>query len=396
MTLLTNKTTIDMIKTFILATASLTACTAAFAQQGKQMLTSVEEKNIGDYWIEYAYNADGTLHYLESTDEYGTSNKLFNYNDAGQVVSIDFAAWNGFAFEPYSYVEYKYNDKGLLEWRRNWNFDDNGNKKDFYDAEIRNSYDEDGNLLYKVTYLYMENVADYVLMDSTTYTYSNGRLGRMDCYNKNGGLSSYYIYEYDARGDLEAEINYNTPYGTAASAETYSKREYQYDRSGNLKRLIYYLGTSMGGFNMPQDSTEYFYDESVSIDDVVYPVDPEETKNFENYLKSKIEGYSVYSLEEMDMKLSLTQVYEYTYEDFRPTSVKSIEVAKSAEPKVFVSGGTAFVLGFEDKDADYVIYDLSGRVVMSGKMAHGTVDVYGLHDGYYVLSVGDNNIKFRK
>ena len=385
-----------MIKTFILAAASLAAFTAAMAQENKQWVSMVEEKNIGGYRIQYFYNEDGTLQSLESTDDQGTTNKVFTYNDAGQVVSIDFGAWNGWVFEPYSYVEYDYNDQGLLAARRNWNLDDDGNKKDFYDAEIRNSYDEDGNLLYKVTYLYMENVADYVLMDSTTYTYSNGRLGRMDCYNKNGGLSSYYIYEYDARGDLEAEINYNTPYGTAASAETYSKREYQYDRSGNLKRLIYYLGTSMGGFNMPQDSTEYFYDETVSIDDVVYPVDPEETKDFENYLKSKIEGYSVYSLEEMDMKLSLTQVYEYSYQDFRPVSVKSIEVPKSDEPKVFVSGGTAFVLGYEHKDADYAIYDLSGRMVMSGKMAYGTVDVYGLHDGYYVLSVGDNNIKFRK
>lgn len=360
------------------------------------MLFSIEEKNIGDYYIEYSYNENGTLHSLECTDGYGTTKKDFIYNDAGQLEEVRHYAWNYFEFLPYGYVKYSYNDKGLLEWRRNWNIDDYGNFKEKYDAEIAYSYDDDGNVVEKVTELYIENNDAYALMDSTTYTYSNGRLGRMDCYRGDGALSSYYIYGYDARGNLELETNYNSQDGTAMNAQTYSRREYQYDRSGNLKRLIYYLATSMGGFNMPQDSTEYFYDETVSADNIVYPYDPDESREYEQYQKSKIEGYSVYSLEEMDMKLSLTQLYEYSYEDFRASSIETAEMDGTAEPKVFVSGGTAYVLGMADKDAGYVLYDLNGRVMMSGKLLHGTLDIYWLHDGYYVLTVGGKSIKFQK
>lgn len=385
-----------MVKRTFLAAASLMAFAAAFAQENKQMLSSIEEKNIGDYYIEYTYNEDETLKSLECTDTYGTSMKEFKYNDAGQVTEINLYAWNSFEFVQYAYVQYSYNDQGLLEWRRNWNFNDYGQMPENYDAQIAYTYDSDGNVATKVTDLYIANIDDYALMDSTTYTYSNGRLGRMDCYRGDGSLNSYYIYAYDARGSLETETNYNTVDGTASTAQRYSRREYAYDRSGNLKTLIYYLATSMGGFNMPQDSTEYFYDETVGIDEIVYAVDPEETKDFDQYLKSKMEGYSIYSLEEMDMKLSLTQLYEYNYEDFHASSVVDTEMSPASEPRVFVSGGTAYVLGMEDKDADYVLYDLSGRVMMSGTLAYGTLDIYWLNDGYYVLSVGGKSIKFRK
>ena len=42
-----------MKKTLLLATASLLTYTAAFAQNGKQMLETIEETNIGDNLISY-------------------------------------------------------------------------------------------------------------------------------------------------------------------------------------------------------------------------------------------------------------------------------------------------------------------------------------------------------
>ena len=174
------------------------------------------------------------------------------------------------------------------------------------------------------------------------------------------------------------------------------KRAYEYDRSGNLKEVVYYLANSSSEFSIPQDSTSYVYDTSVSADNLVYPIDPEEPEDYEPYLKSQLNGYSIYNLEEYDMKLALTQVFVYNWGDFHPLGVDKAMTAEGSDVKVYVSGGTAFILGLEDKGCDYAIYDMMGRTVLSGQLAGGTVDVCPLHDGYYILSVDGHNVKFRR
>lgn len=385
-----------MKKTLLLAAASLLTYTAAFAQNGKQMLETIEETNIGDNLIFYYYNSDELVDSIVAVDYYGTTSKVFTYNDNNQVERIDCYSYNSFEFEKYSYILYGYNDEGQKIWRQNWNVLPEGSWDDRYDAEITYTYNPDGSLLSQVTYLLYRNSNTYERMDSTVYRYSSGRLGRTDCYTGDGSLNSYYTYSYDPRGNMETELNYMSVDGTSSNVEVYSKRAYEYDRSGNLKEVVYYLANSSSEFSIPQDSTSYVYDTSVSADNLVYPIDPEEPEDYEPYLKSQLNGYSIYNLEEYDMKLALTQVFVYNWGDFHPLGVDKAMTAEGSDVKVYVSGGTAFILGLEDKGCDYAIYDMMGRTVLSGQLAGGTVDVCPLHDGYYILSVDGHNVKFRR
>lgn len=378
--------------TLLLATATL-FCSMAFGQTGKIMLDYVEETNIGDYLTNYYYNSDGLVDSLVCSDYYGTTSKSFTYNEQNQIETIDCYSWNGFIFTKYGYIKYGYNEQGQKIWRRNWNYVNNQWAENC-DAQISYTYNPDGNLSTAVTYLLVGD--KYQLNDSIVYRYSSGRLGRMDCYRGDKALSSYYTYSYSPRGDLNEELNYMTTDGTAASAELYSKRAYSYDRQGNLKEIVYYLANSMGTFNQAQDSTSYIYDTSVSASDIVYPVDPEDTDDYELYLKSKLIGYSIYTLEEYDMTLALTQIYEYNYADFRPLSVNKVPMMDGSDVRVYVTGGTAIVSGIEDKDAPYMIYDMTGRMVRKGNLAGGMVDIYPLLDGYYIMSVNGQSVKFRR
>ena len=260
-----------MKKTLLLAAASLLTYTAAFAQNGKQMLETIEETNIGDNLISYYYNSDELLDSIVAVDYYGTTSKVFTYNDDNQVERIDCYSYNGFEFEMYSYILYGYNDEGQKIWRQNWNVLPEGSWDDRYDAEITYAYNPDGSLLSQVTYLLYRNSNTYERMDSTVYRYSSGRLGRTDCYTGDGSLNSYYTYSYDPRGYMETELNYMSVDGTSSNVEVYSKRDYEYDRSGNLKEVVYYLANSSSEFSIPQDSTSYVYDTSVSADNLVYP-----------------------------------------------------------------------------------------------------------------------------
>ena len=90
-----------MKKTLLLAAASLLTYTAAFAQNGKQMLETIEETNIGDNMIFYYYNSDELVDSIVAVDYYGTTSKAFTYNDDNQVERIDCYSYNSFEFEKY-------------------------------------------------------------------------------------------------------------------------------------------------------------------------------------------------------------------------------------------------------------------------------------------------------
>ena len=63
---------------------------------------------------------------------------------------------------------------------------------------------------------------------------------------------------------------------------------------------------------------------------------------------------------------------------------------------VFVHGGTMFVLGNVDRNAQAVITDMDGRVRMNATLNNGILDVYSLGSGLYILSVDGQSVKFRK
>lgn len=373
-----------MKKNLLLFAVMLSCGLGGYAQGEKQALKKIEETVIGDYDATYYYRPDGLIDYRVGNDYYGTYKVTFTYDENNNVVKRElfsddaFGGWfcNG-------YTVYDYDSEGKMLRRRNWNSDDYGNFNENPDGDETYEYNEDGTLKQTTMMFLVGN--NYELYNKGTYTYQNGRLVKFEVVVGNEEKKdSYDTYEYDGRGRLvwEGHYLYN---GSAASLDT--QRRYHYDRNSNLESEAYSIGTTV------QDSTYYYYSNE-KAEDFIYPVDLEEPKTYMDYLYNKMTGYQKYNLEESIGQLVKTETYEFTYGDM--TSVESVKDAAKGNISVVVDSDFGFVLGLEDRDAEYAIYDLSGNMVKKGTLRNGTFDSYLLNNGVYVFSVNGQNAKFRK
>lgn len=381
----------------LISMALLAVSVSAFAQDDKLMLTSREETNIGYYSVGYAYNAAQMLDTLICVNEVADYKSTYHYDEDGLLVSVTTGVYDGFTWIDNAEVTYAYDEQGRKIERRNYNFV-NGLKPDYSDGIINYGYDADGNMLYSKTYVYMgkdENEENaYMYSDSTAYIYSQSRLTKKETWNvRSGEISQFDAYTYTAKGYLESATTY-FPYNGVD--EPYSKELYGYDRKGNMTYRNYYLANSAGQFRTVQDSISYIYDTDVDFSSIVYGVDPEEIAEFEKCMQSKIDMYEKYVLEEYTGNLGFTECYEFTYAPFKSSVAETAMGGDKDALSVFVHGGTLFVLGNVDRNAQAVITDMDGRVRMNATLNNGILDVYSLGSGLYILSVDGQSVKFRK
>jgi len=144
--------------------------------------------------------------------------------------------------------EYGYDDFGNLVLRHYIHADASGNEE-FLGANIY-TYDERGNKIrhdhYDESYQLSSDVYDYA---SCVMLYTpTGEIREEIFYGEDGslrresdGYPAYCRYEYDDRGNLIAESQYNEngdPCGS--SYDEYHRTEYRYDAMGNVTQTLYY------------------------------------------------------------------------------------------------------------------------------------------------------------
>ena len=226
---------------------------AAICLAGMALFSGCEKPEIDDNGIFYAKGSKlKQISYVESvkSKETGMIIAQYEYDEQGRISKVSQPMYedgtpmfeNGTIVGVFSYSDYVYNSKGLLE------------KIIYYHSNINTSFSN----LHTCSYTYDNNgkkhkeVIEYPQMpqnpvDSTVYFYDNNRMIREDKYEDGyfgsepwrSELVTYIEYEYDNQGKLVKETIYS---GTDKKPVQYSKHSYQ--NGLNVKTEIFNINNN--------------------------------------------------------------------------------------------------------------------------------------------------------
>ena len=209
-------------------------------------------------------------------------------NDGNQILKIVYNGWNTEtqSFVPSFKKEHTYDENGnfTLFIQYNWNtetqsFDfnygvgvieyyDDGKTKIEYDYEfkIEYTYDNDGNQILKIVYVWNTESQSFVPSQKEEYTYDNdGNQILKIVYVWNTESQSFvpsqkeeYTYDNDGNQILKIVYVWNTESQSFVPSQ---KEEYTYDNDGNqILKIVYGWNTESQSF-VPSQKEEYTYNE---------------------------------------------------------------------------------------------------------------------------------------
>lgn len=300
------------------------------------------------------------------------------YNEQNQLVRLDGYQFIYNQWKHVYYIEYTYNNQGLISSRTNYNnmdgeFEQGGIYEYFYD--------DNGNLIKS------ELTMAEVLYTIVEYTYENNRLAtEIWSYADFFGQSDEFVqserlrYTYNAEGKLTL-VNYDIY--DAGGWDDYATRTYTYNEAGNC--------TEVHAYDANENETErsIFYYDNRTLSETLMPWNPEMVR------PETFSNTNIYTTEEfwtLDANLVLQYMcdYEYTYADIDAVGLLDVEqlpltlTPNPAENLVMISGLNEGVHQME-------IIDLSGRVVMKDNIVNLTlIDLSTLQNGCYLVKVVNN------
>lgn len=174
-------------------------------------MTEYSSKDSVKDWREYKYDVKGNLIFEKGSDVGDTF--VYEYNKDNKISIIYSSNWE--MTKEKNSKKYEYNENGYLE--------------KIYGKNLlleEYEYNANGNMIKKVEYN-----DDMSISQSYTYEYdSNNRLTKDVLYNSSGNLRKWNSYSYDTNGNLTEEKNYST-FEDPVQAFTY-----KYDEQGKLIR----------------------------------------------------------------------------------------------------------------------------------------------------------------
>lgn len=354
----------------------------------EKMLTS------GDYNYKMSsYNSDDN--YINCYYSYDASHRLVSvyeivpaeyelidsvrYNEYNQMVRIDGYQLLGNTWKHVYYLEYTYNNQGLLASRSNYNnfdgvFEIGGTYEYFYNSngQIISSELTMADMLYQVVEYEYENN----LLATETWSYSNP-FSQSDVFEPAERIE----YTYNNDGNLTL-VTYNTFDGYAWSV--YGTRTYTYNEAGNC--------TEVHAYDADENETErsIFTFDNRLLEETLMPWTPEITRP-ETYTNKNI-----YRLEEywaLDANFTLQYVcdYEYNYVDIDAVGLADVKES----PLNITPNPTKDVIilsGLKEGVHQMEIIDMAGRVMMQGSITNNaTINLSDLQKGCYLVKVTNNN-----
>ncbi len=329
----------------------------------------------GDYYqvCTFTYNADNRL--LTMSDaidgEYDVIDSM-TYDAAGNLVRL--SGWqllNGVRQNVY-YIDYTYNDAGLITSRSNYNnFDGVWELGGIYSY----TYNSQNQLV--LTTLNFGGI----FYQKTEYQYDGN-----NCVQE-----LWYSYDFDS-GTLIPSEKYVTSYADGRKVLVqdsvsedgfywmyYGKYTFLYDNNGNCLEDHHYDED-----NNEVERSVYTYDNTMPLDNVLMPWNPEmnRPRTYDNVNACVREAW--YSVD-VDHVLQYVCDYIYDYEDVQ-TAVRNPMAGKvTLYPNP--ASGSVMLDGLSEKEAEIQIFDISGRLLSTRNVTgpSSVMDVSDLASGCYIV-----------
>jgi hypothetical protein len=338
--------------------------------------------NTDDLYITCEYHYDA-YHRLTSVHEIVPSEyeliDSIRYNEQNQMVRLDGYQLMGNTWVNVYYLEYTYNNQGLIASRANYNnfggeFELGGLYEYFYNPQgqlISTDLTMGDMLLQMVEYEYANG-----LLTTETWSYADDPFASNSTFTANERID----YSYN-EGKLSL-ITYNVFDGFAWSV--YGTRTYTYDENGNC--------TEIHAYDANENETErsIFTFDNRLLEETLMPWTPEMTRP-ETYTNKNI-----YRLEEywaLDANFTLQYVcdYEYNYVDIDAVGLADVKES----PLNITPNPTKDVIilsGLKEGVHQMEIIDMAGRVMMQGSITNNaTINLSDLQKGCYLVKVTNNN-----
>lgn len=338
--------------------------------------------NTDDLYItcEYHYDAYRRLvavHELVPS-EYELIDSI-RYNEQNQLVRLDGYQLINSEWKHVYYIEYTYNNRGLIVTRSNYNemygeFELGGIYEYFYNEQDQITRSE---LLF-MNSLYQ--VVDYVYQDglllSETWSYSDPF-----SYSEEFEPAEKIHYTYT---DNRLTTVYDSIYDVVDGWMYYGKQTYVYNEAGNC--------TEMHAYDADENETErsiFTYDNRL-LEETLMPWTPEITR------PQTFTNKNIYTLEEywaldVDFVLQYVCDYEYNYvgidEGVGLADVEQLPLTITPNP----TENIIVLSGLAEGTHQMEIVDMAGRIVMSDNVSNSKqIDLSELQKGCYLVKVMNN------
>lgn len=334
-----------------------------------------------DNYINCRFHYDSQRRLVATYEEVPSEYELIDsirYNDLGQLVRLDGYQLIDSEWKHVYYIEYTYNNRGLIVTRSNYNemygeFELGGIYEYFYNEQDQITRSE---LLF-MNSLYQ--VVDYVYQDglllSETWSYSDP-FSFSEVFEPAEKI--YYTYT-----DNRLTTVYDSIYDVVDGWMYYGKQTYVYDQLGNTTEYHHYDAN-----DKEIERSVYVFDQR-TVEETLIPWTPEivRPRTFNNV--------NIYTREKywtLDTELVLQYVgdYIYTYVDIDAvglTDVEQLPLAIAPNPAENVITLSGFGEGVYKMD----ILDMSSRIVMSANVNNSMqINLSQLESGCYLVRISGN------
>ena len=338
--------------------------------------------NTDDYYITCTYTYDAQHRLISVYEDVPSEYKLkdsIRYNEQNQLVRLDGYQFLYGQWKNVYYIEYTYNNQGLIASRSNYNnfdgvFELGGIYEYFYNPQgqlISTDLTMSDMLLQMVEYEYSNG-----LLTTETWSYAD------DPFSSNSTFTANERMDYTYTNGKLSLITYNTFDGFEWGV--YGTRNYTYDAAGNC--------TEMHAFDGNGNETErslYTFDNRL-LSETLMPWTPEMTR------PETFTNKNLYTLEEywaLDANFVLQYVcdYEYNYVDIDAVGLADVEQL----PLTIAPNPTESLItlsGLKEGVHQMEIIDMAGRVVMTDNVTNSKqINLSSLQKGCYLVKVMNNN-----
>lgn len=343
----------------------------------------LDSYNTDDYYLNcnYYYDSQRRLQaiYEIVPSQYELIDSI-RYNEQNQMVRLDGYQLIGNTWVNVYYLEYTYNNQGLIASRANYNnfdgvFELGGLYEYFYNPQgqlISTDLTMGDMLLQMVEYEYANG-----LLTTETWSYAD------DPFASNPTFTASERIDYSYNEEKLSLITYDVFDGFEWSL--YATRTYTYDDAGNC--------TEVHAYDANENETErsIFTFDNRLLEETLMPWTPEITRP-ETYTNKNI-----YRLEEywaLDANFTLQYVcdYEYNYIDINAeVGLEDIEanpLTLSPNP----TQSTIMLSGLEEGVYKMEVMDMSGRVMIIDNITNNSlINLSSLQKGCYVVKVSNND-----
>lgn len=371
--------------------------------EAKDALTQITTMS-GYEMHELKYNDKDLIERHDVIDEFGEYYLLYTYSDKGQCLTEECYQNLSGEFTKVTFIEYTYDDSGLLSERTNYNRDPTNPGEMLMGGRIAYVYDTDGRILRNDTYI-QKFGGEEMLFQKITFKYDEKGL-LVEELTESGDYfdptkfqaTQLNTYEYDEEG--RRTLIHKNEYDLYGEDPTALMRigsiGYEYDeKDGGLISVKEYSRT--GNLSQSEDFT--FAKEG--IDDTVYPsVIEEPACNFiyEN-VKHRIARRTVTARDVNTGEMGLFDVYDYLYtptsDEPAPGSGIDAAVIPQEGLSVLRHGDELVVSGLKSGDT-VSVFDMSGRLVKRLNAGSGRLPLGPLQQGAYILATPSGALKFNK